>query len=219
MIRASIIVLLFLTAGALVAEAQIVNPATADAEAASLGLGFDHGGVLELGYRRPLRIADDTALQLRLQAPSSPGLGDGAVSLLATRGWRSDRGWGATVTLGPSVRWVDAELLGVGQGAIIAGGGAGLFRRRGFAAAELTWEHSLVTYVRPTDMYRRVVYAESTSGFHGAGGGTLRGGLAVAVVPAARVEVGLRAGYMVTERLGVVAGLPFYGVIDVQVRR
>ncbi len=200
---------LALTAGT--ATAQVANP-LAPEPAAGLAVGFDHGGVIELGVRHPVVQLAATSAHARVQLPSVPGLGEGALELGLTRGVVGAHGWGATATLATTLRWVRGNLLDVTQGGVVAGGTAGYFRRRWLAAVELGWEHSLVTYVAPTPTYRMTVY-DAPSGVHGGGGGTLRGGLVASISPTPRFDVLLRAGMLVSERLNPAPGLPFHAML------
>lgn len=210
------IIVLVLVATSATAFAQVANP-TAPAPAAAVAVGFDHGGVIELGARHPVVQLGDVSAHARVQVPSVPGLGEGAVELGLTRGVAGARGWGATATLAMTIRWVDGNLLDLAQGGIVAGGSAGYFRPRWLAALEVAWEHSLVTYASPTEMYRARVY-DAPSGLHGGGGGTLRGGLVASVSPTPRFDVSVRAGYVVTERLNPSAGMPFHALVGAALR-
>lgn len=211
MIRTLVLSLAAVAAATSTAAAQLANP-RAEGTSASVGLGFDHGAVLEAGVRRPVAAARGLWAHGHLQVPSVPGLGEGAITGGATLG-RTRGAWGATASLAAVVRWVDGNLLWLAQGGTIATATAGHFRRRGGAAVELAWEHGLVTYAAPTDTYRMLIYADAHGGFHGGGGGTLRAGLTAGLAVGRGIGIAARAGYVVTEELNPVPGLPFYAVL------
>lgn len=213
----TILVLTLLAIARLPAYAQLANPTTLDSTAASFGLGFDHGGILELGYRRYAPRIDGSA-HVRMQMPSTPFPGDGGLEAGITVGRVGGHGLGATVTMSSAVRWVVGDMLDIWQGGFGVGAAGGYFRSGGLAALELAWDHSLLTYVHPTEMYRRTVYSEARGGLHGGGGGTLRAGVAASLSLTSRIDLTARAGYIVTEALNVPAELPFYGVLSGVVR-
>jgi hypothetical protein len=194
-------------------EAPITTP-----NRVSIGVGLEHGLLTELAYTRALDLA---AIRLtlvgRLELPASPGFTDGGVALGAAAHLVGDDGWGAGARLLATVRWVRGALLDVTQLGAIVGVDGGWYRPGGAVVFELAWDGSLLTHVTPTDRYRRLVYAagDVTTGH---AGGVLRAGIAGSLSLGEVVELGLRAGVVMTEELGAAPGFPFYVALAVGAR-
>lgn len=194
-------------------EAPITTP-----NRVTLGVGFEHGLLTGLAYTRALDLA---AIRLtfvgRLELPASPDFSDGGVAFGAAAHLVGDGGWGAGARLLTTVRWVRGALLDVTQLGAIVGVDGGWYRPGGAVMLELAWDGSLLTHVAPTDRYRRLVYAagDVTTGHTG---GVLRAGIAGSLSPGEVVELGLRAGVVMTEELGAVPGFPFYVTLSVGAR-
>lgn len=199
------------------AGAQVDNPARHQAGTNQLGLslGVDTAAQIELSYARALSPSSPTRPTVtgRLQLPTAPVPLDGALSFTAQLSFVDDGGWGLQPALGLEARRVAGPLLDITQLSVIPSLGAGIFRPVWMAALEASWDRSFLTVVSPSDAYRQHGYAGAKGGVLGGGGGLLRLGLRAAVGVAAGTDVGLRVGYLTSERLEAPAGLPFYALL------
>jgi len=202
------------------ARAELVQPEVplATPNRVTLTFGLEHGLLSELAYHRAVDL-DDVRLTLvaRLELPTSPDLQDGGVAIGAAAHLVDRSGWGGGARVLATTRWVGGALLDVVQLGALVGVDGGYYRPGGSVALELAWDGSLVSRLTPTARYRRLVYdARATTVGHT--GGVVRAGLAGTLTIAGVVDLGLRAGVVVTEALGAVPGMPLYATLSLGAR-
>lgn len=206
-----------------VASAEIGERPKPDTGPNAIGtaVGID-GAILtwSLTYARGLELPIDRQLVLR-----------STVSLPMTRPDLGDWRWSAGARIN-ALRWrrfewpvaVDVLARGLSNRALRAHGIGtvvstmpGYYPSRWFIAADLSWDQQWGTYVRHSDAYRRIVYADVADGWYRTTGHTLRAGARVGGRPWRRMELWLRAGYERHGRHNRLAP-PLYALLGLDVR-
>jgi hypothetical protein len=217
----SLLIFAFAVGGSAVAQAQEINLASLDDDAANyvhVRTGAEYGFVAGVGYARAVTVGnhqllltgDMTLPWANIDASDYRVRVGAALPLAFTHHWR------AAIALAPTVRHTVndvATMTSVGADASATGG---YYARHWFAAGELGFDWNGVTHINNSELYRETVYAGARDGWYGDYGGNIRMGVQGGA-SFSRYDVVLRVGTL-RDAGGEDPLLPFYGTLTLAAR-
>jgi hypothetical protein len=217
----SLLTFAFTLAGAAVADAQEMNLATIDSDAANyvhVRTGAEYGFVAGIGYARVVTVGSQRLLLTSDMTLPWAGIDTSdyrirvgaALPLALTYHWR------VAAALAPTVRHTVndvATMTSVGADASATGG---YYARHWFAAGEVGLDWNGVTHVKNSEIYREAVYAGARDGWYGEYGGNIRAGVQGGA-SFSRYDIVLRVG-TIRDVSGEAPLLPLYGTLTLATR-